>query len=119
MTELKPSHCWIKRTLFLKGHDSEISNQVIHFPDPADDSSLAKIFVDVLIEFGKELDLHEIEPHRMDVGRYVIESEKGFSVIEIDPAWTEEQIEQMEAMDSSPQIDMKVWGDIFHNGQAA
>lgn len=112
MTEIKPTHCWVKRSLYLNGKDAVVSNTVIEFEDPLDDESMANAFVEILTEYGNELDLGDFTPVRMDTGRYLIKSHTGFSLVEIDPAWTEEQIEQMEAA-VAPQLDMKTWGSIF------
>lgn len=112
MTDIKPTHCWVKRTLYLKGQDSQVSNQVIEFEEPQDEASMAKAFVEILSEFGNELELGDFSPVRMDVGRYIIKSHAGFSVVELDPAWTQEQIEQMEEA-AAPDLDMQVWGEVF------
>lgn len=116
--EIRPTHVWVKRTLYPNGKDSSISNSVIEFEDPLSDESMAKAFIEILREFGNELELADFSPIRMDVGRYIIRSHAGFSVVELDPAWTQEEVEQMEAA-AAPELDLKVWGEIFTTEGAA
>jgi hypothetical protein len=117
MTELLPTHVWIKRTLFLKGKDASISNTVVEFGDPLSEASMAKAFIEILQEFGNELELADFSPVRMDTGRYIIQSHAGFSVVELDPAWTQQQVEEMENA-AAPALDWKVWGDVFTKEEA-
>jgi hypothetical protein len=113
LRDLIPSHCWVKRTLYKKGEDSVTNNQLLHFEDGGDETAIVKAFVGILIDYGKELGLTIFAPIHMDVGRWVIESEEGFSVIEIDPGWTEEQFDAMDE-ETATQLDASVWGSIFN-----
>lgn len=112
MDEPKPTHCWITRTLYLKGNDAATSHQIIHFEDTSDEG-MARAFMDALVEFGQELSLGDYHPVRMDAGRYVIQSQTGFSVVEIDPAWTQAELDLLE---NAPKLDLNVWGGILHEG---
>lgn len=108
----QPSHCWVRRTLYKHGRDSETSTQLLHFEDPDDEAAIVEAFLGILVDYGEELGLEEFSPIHMDVGRWVIESEEGFSVVEIDPGWTEEQVDAMDAA-MTTELDSKVWGGIF------
>lgn len=110
--ELRPTHAWVSRTLYLKGQDSKTSHHVLHFEDPDDEPAMSRLVLELLEEFGRELSLGDYSPIQMDIGRYFIRSHTGFSVVEVDPAWTQEQIDQMEE-EPGVDVDMTTWGSIF------
>lgn len=107
-----PAHAWVKRTLYLNGRDSEISNQALHF-ESLDDPEVQSLIIETLVEFGHELGIYkDFAPTHVCEGRWVIESDSGFSVIEIDAAFSEDQVRRMEE-GAAIELDLKVWGGIF------
>jgi hypothetical protein len=110
--EIRASHAWVTRTLYLNGQESKLGHYILHFEDPDDDSAMQKVVLELLVEFGQELSLGDYSPIQMDLGRYFIKSHAGFSVVEVAPCWTQEQIDQMDE-EPAVDVDMAVWGSLF------
>lgn len=110
--ELRPSHAWVTRTLYLNGQDSSVAHHVLHFEDNNDDAKMQAIVLELLVEFGQELSLGDYSPIQLDLGRYIIKSATGFSIVEVDPAWTQEQIDSMEE-EPAVEVDWGTWGSLF------
>lgn len=118
------THAWIQRNHFPRGGDSSINHYILHFDKPPSVQELLVSMAEILKEFFEELGIEFgigmriLEPLQVDQTRFVIEGPKGFSVLEIDPAFTEEEFNQInKGKEEHIEIDEKVWGNLFGGGE--
>ena len=106
-----PSHAWVKRYLFPDGKDSITNDYILHFENKQDIEELIVKFTELLLALSKEVGLLTTNPKQLEIGRFIIEGPKGFSVIEVSPAYTQEEFDKINVGDSK--LDETVWGSLF------
>ena len=109
------SHAWFTRYYFPNGGDSAVNNYIVHFERPGNVPEMIEKMVPILLDFYKELGSNQGRiggPLPLEVGRFVLEGPKGFSIVEIAPAFTQEEFD---ALNDSEEIhlDENVWGGVF------
>ena len=74
-------------------------------------------FIELLVEFYGEVGVtfgvtRMAEPFQLETGRFVLEGPKGFTIMEVSPAYTEEEFNAIVGEDET-HLDQGVWGSIF------
>lgn len=107
------SHSWITRYFFpLKG-DFRQNHYILHFENPDDPEELMNKFYALIVEFAEEIGGHSRTPGVVERDRFVIQGPKGFAIIEIAPAYTEEEFDEINQGKVKETLDLTVWESMF------
>lgn len=114
--ELQSNHAWVTRYFFPLGGESRQNQYMLHFDDPHSPEDLIGTVGDLLKDFIEEIGGQWTSPGILDKRRFFIEGPKGFAIIEIAPAYTEEEVNKMEFEPKN--LDLSIWEQMFKSSDA-
>src|SRR5260221_8439307 len=106
-------HAWVTIHYFWLTDDSQVHNHIIEYQtDDELTSEVAEIYHDLQTELNGD---GRLEYHT--ASRVKIQGTKGFAIVDLDEAFTRDQLVRMNLLDPEIEehvsVDRKVWGKIF------
>lgn len=109
---LHSNHAWISRHFFPKDRDAVQSHFILHIADKKDFEELMEQFYALIKEFTAEVGGSAKIPGIIEKDRFLIEGPKGFSIIEVAPAYTQEEYDELTGNEVE-HLDLSVWESMF------
>jgi hypothetical protein len=105
------THAWVTRTIFPQGGDSRRNQYILHFENSEDTEELADTFYELLKDFINEIGGQWRSPAVLAKDRFLIEGPKGFSIIEVARAYTQEEFDKLSGTEG--ELDISVFEQMF------